>query len=165
MVKDSLHWSQLYLFSRIMIVMISQPNSGRCFLTVRKQPNSCLIEFNLVILQITTSNIFQGKTLQIIFTRMEFSYSKVHSYFDLSFNKISNKKQFDVHLIYFDEAASVVQRRFICSQFMGPTSLAETSDNFKDVHVSLDYVHNMVQISVGKKCVRVRNISFLEKFA
>ena len=67
---------------------------------------------------------------------------KFPSCFDESFNRISNRKQLDVHLIYFDDAGSLVKRRYIGSQFTGTATAAETLDSFRAVHCHLDYVHN-----------------------
>ena len=39
--------------------------------------------------------------------------------FDESFNRISNRKQLDEHIIYFDEDEMIVRRQYIGSVFMG----------------------------------------------
>ena len=49
--------------------------------------------------------------------------------FDESFNRISNRKQLDVHLIYFDDVELLVKRRYIGSQFMGTATAARTLDS------------------------------------
>ena len=64
--------------------------------------------------------------------------------------------------MYFDDAESLVKRRFIGSQFMGTATAAETLDSFKEDHCDLDYVHNMIQISmawpnVNRKMVEIAN--------
>ena len=51
--------------------------------------------------------------------------------------------------MYFDDAESLVKRRYIGSQFMGTATAAETLDSFKEGHCDLDYVHNMIQISMA----------------
>ena len=51
--------------------------------------------------------------------------TKFTSCFEESFNRISNKKQFHVHLIYFDETESIVKRCFIGSKYMGAASSAK----------------------------------------
>ena len=39
--------------------------------------------------------------------------------FDKAFNSVSNQKQLDVHLIYFDEHLQRTQRLYFNSQLMG----------------------------------------------
>ena len=47
-------------------------------------------------------------------------------WFDEAFNRISNKKQKDLHLIYFDDTSQLDKRRYIGSQFMGTATAKET---------------------------------------
>ena len=68
--------------------------------------------------------------------------------FDNAFNRISKRKQMDVHDIYFDEAKQKVVRSHIGSSFMGQANADETYKSFKDVHGDLDLTHNLIQISM-----------------
>ena len=77
---------------------------------------------------------------------MCFCYSKIYFSFDESVYRISNRKELDVNLIYFDDAK--LKQCYIRSQFMVTATAAETLDGFKEVHCDLDYVHNMIQISM-----------------
>ena len=91
---------------------------------------------------------FRGKLFKSLKPECAFVSPKFTSCFDESFNRISNRKQLDVHLIYFDDTESRVKRCCIGSQFMGTVTTAETSYSLKKVHCGLDNVHNMIQISM-----------------
>ena len=58
---------------------------------------------------------------------------KFTSCFDKSFNRISNRKQLDVILIYFNNVELLVKWSYIGSYFMGTATAAETLDSFKEV--------------------------------
>ena len=47
-------------------------------------------------------------------------------WFDEAFNRISNKKQNDLHLIYLDDTSQLDKRWYIGSQFMGTATAKET---------------------------------------
>ena len=68
------------------------------------------------------------------------------SCFDGAFNRVSNTKPFDLHLIYFDEGKFQASRVYLDSQFMGHGSATDLIQTFKDVHHNLNYVKNLLQM-------------------
>lgn len=59
---------------------------------------------------------------------------------------ISNTKQMDIHLIYFDDESKRLKRLYIGTQFMGTATTKETLETFEELHGKLDDAHNMIQI-------------------
>ena len=57
------------------------------------------------------ASYFRGKLFNSLKLESVYVTPKFTSCFDESFNRISNRKQLDVHLIYFDYAGSLVKRR------------------------------------------------------
>ena len=70
------------------------------------------------------------------------------SCFDEAFNRIINTKQFDLHLIYFDEVNLQLKRVYLDSQFIGHGSGTDLLKTFKEIHHDVDYVKNLMQISM-----------------
>ena len=70
------------------------------------------------------------------------------SCFDEAFNRVSNTKQSDLHLIYFDEVKLQATRIYLYSQFMGHGSATDLIQTLKDVHHNLNYVKNLLPISM-----------------
>ena len=68
--------------------------------------------------------------------------------FDEAFNRISKRKQMDVHVIFFDSNKQEVVRSFIGSHFMRHVSTEDTFASLKEVRKDLDLVHNLVQVSM-----------------
>ena len=85
------------------------------------------------------------------------------SCFDESFNKVSNKQQLDVHIIYFDDKEQTVKRCYIGSQFMGTATSEETLKSFREVHGKLDFLHNMLQISMDGPNVNWKMIDLIKE--
>ena len=72
---------------------------------------------------------------------------KFASCFDRSFNN-STKKQLHVRIILFDENARQIKRNYIGSEFLGHGDAETVVKVFKSVHGKLEFVHNLVQISI-----------------
>ena len=73
---------------------------------------------------------------------------KFVSCFDEAFNRISKRKQMDVHVIFFDSNKQEVVRSFVGSHFIGHASAEDTFASLKEVHEDLELVHNFVQVSM-----------------
>ena len=73
---------------------------------------------------------------------------KFVSCFDEAFNRISKRKQTDVHMIFLNNNKQEVVRSFTGSHFMGHASAEHTFAALKEVHKDLDLVHNLVQVSM-----------------
>ena len=58
---------------------------------------------------------------------------------------ISNTKQMDIHLIYFDDESKRLKMLYIGTQFMGTATAKETLETFEELHGKLDDAHNMIQ--------------------
>ena len=58
-------------------------------------------------------------------------------WFDEAFNRISNKKQNDLHLIYLDDTSQLDKRWYIGSQFMGTATAKETLKHPRNVSKKL----------------------------
>ena len=86
--------------------------------------------------------------------------------FDEAFNSVSNQKQLDVHLIYFDEHLQRTQRLYFNSQFMGHARASDLMQSLIEVLKDLDYVNKMVQISMDGPSVNwalLYNLSIHQK--
>lgn len=70
------------------------------------------------------------------------------SCFDEVFNGVNNTKQFDLHLIYFNEVKLQGTIVYLGSQFTGHGSAIDLIRTFKDDYHNLNYVKNLLQISV-----------------
>ena len=68
--------------------------------------------------------------------------------FHEAFNGVSNQKQLDVHLIYFDEHFRRTQRLYFNSQFVGHARASDLTEPLIEVLKDLDYVSKMVQVSM-----------------
>ena len=69
--------------------------------------------------------------------------------FDESLNHISNRKQMDIHLLYFDGAENKVVRLYVWSSFMGYDYALSNLSSLKETLKDLDYVNNLLQVSIG----------------
>ena len=65
--------------------------------------------------------------------------------FHESFNRIANKQQMDVHVIYFDKEAKLVRRKFLGSAFLGHADAESSLSSLLAVIDDLDWVHKLVQ--------------------
>ena len=68
--------------------------------------------------------------------------------FSKAFNCVSNTKQCDSHLIYFDEIKPQETRVYLNSQFMGHWPATDLIHTFKDFDHNINYVQNLLQISL-----------------
>ena len=66
--------------------------------------------------------------------------------FDESFNSVTNNKQFDVYVIYFDEVTKRVTRKYLTSQFVGHGDAKNPLKHFEEVLGKVD-MKNLIQIS------------------
>ena len=72
---------------------------------------------------------------------------KFVSCFDESYNSVTHNKQFDVHIVYFDEVTRRVTRKYLTSQFIGHGDADSLLNHFEVVHAKLD-IKNLVQLSM-----------------
>ena len=82
---------------------------------------------------------------------------------DEAINRASNTKQFDLHLIYFDEVKLEATRVDFDSQFMGHGSATDLIQTFKDVHHNLNYVKNLWQISMDGPNVNWKMLKLIKE--
>ena len=87
---------------------------------------------------------------------------KFLSCFDEAFNRISKRKQMDVHLTFFDSNKQEVVRSFIGSHFMGHASTEDTFASLKVVHRDLDLVHNLAQVPMDGPNVNWKTVETIE---
>ena len=87
---------------------------------------------------------------------------KFLSCFDEAFNRISKRKQMDVHVIFFDSNKQEVVRSFIGYHFMGHVSAEDTFASFKEIHKDLDLVHNLVQVSMDGPNVNWKTVEIIK---
>ena len=85
------------------------------------------------------------------------------SCFDEAFNRISKRKQMDVHIIYFDDEKMQVTRNYIGSHFMGHATAEDTYRSLKEVHRELDLSHNLVQLSMDGPNVNLKTLEIVEE--
>ena len=74
--------------------------------------------------------------------------SKITSCFDESRNRVTKSKQMDIHIIYFNEKAKLIEFCYIGSEFLGYASHQDIFAEFKKSHESLDITHNLFKISM-----------------
>ena len=70
------------------------------------------------------------------------------SFFDEGFSCARNIKRFDLHLIYSDKVKFQTARVYLDIQLMCHKSATDLIQRFKDVHHNLNYVRNLLQISM-----------------
>ena len=85
------------------------------------------------------------------------------SCFDEAFNRISKRKQMDVHTIYFDDEKMQVVRNYIGSHFMGHATADDTYKSLKKVHKDLDLSHNLVQLSMDGPNVNLKTLQIVQE--
>ena len=64
--------------------------------------------------------------------------------FHEAFNRVSNTKQYNLHLIYFDEVKLQATRVYLDSQFMVHGYAIDLIQTFKDVHNNLNNDKNLL---------------------
>jgi hypothetical protein len=84
------------------------------------------------------------------------------SAFDEAFNKIVNRSQMDVHVIYFDGVEKQVIRRYLGSTFLGHSAHSDLLKAFTLVHEGLDYKRNLVQVSMDGPNVNWKLLEVLQ---
>ena len=74
---------------------------------------------------------------------------KLHFFvFDKAFNSVSNLKQLDVHVSYFDNQRNLVCQRYFDSQFLGHVTAQDQLASFKAIFKNLSYVNHLIQVSM-----------------
>ena len=86
---------------------------------------------------------------------------KFASCFDRPLNN-STKKQLDVHIILFDENARQIKRNYIGSEFLGHEDAETVVKAFKSVCGKLEFVHNLVQISMDGPILNWKIVEILK---
>ena len=67
--------------------------------------------------------------------------------FDESYNSVTHNKQFDVHVIYFDESTHRVTRKYLTSNFIGHGDANSLRNHLEHVLEKLE-MKNLIQISM-----------------
>ena len=83
--------------------------------------------------------------------------------FDEAFNSVSNAKQLDVHVSYFDNTENLVHSYYYGSQFLGHATAQYQLKSFKTVFKNLDYVNRLIQVSMDGPNVNWKFLEILEE--
>ena len=100
---------------------------------------------------------YKDKLYECLVPKGDSVHPKFVSCFDECYNSITHNKQFDMHVIYFDESTRRVTRKYLTSQFIGHGDAKSLLSHF-EVLENLD-IKNLVQISMDGPNV---NWKFLE---
>ena len=92
-----------------------------------------LVQFGLV-------HYYRAQIFSLLLSEAGFPPNFV-SCFDEAFNRISKRKQMDVHVIFFDRNKQEVVRSLIGPHFMDHASAEDRFVSLKEVHKDLDLVH------------------------
>ena len=79
--------------------------------------------------------------------------------FDEAYNSVSNTKQLDVHVSYFDKKEKIVCRSYYDSQFLGHATAQDQLSSFKNIFKNVDYATHLIQVSMDRPNV---NCAFLD---
>ena len=84
--------------------------------------------------------------------------------FDEAFNRVSKRKQMDVHINYFNEEKEKVVRSYAGASFMGHALADHTVTSIQKVTGELDLVHNLLQVSMDGPNVNWSALSILNSY-
>ena len=145
-----MQWNSLDDFSQLCKIMFTDSTSDLCLGWIKI---GYMVDFGL-------GSFYKDKVMKTLVPEKTVC-PKFVSCFDRSLNN-STKKQLDVHIILFDENARQIKRNYIGSEFLGHEDAETVVKAFKSVRGKLEFVHNLVQISMDGPILNWKIVEILK---